>query len=467
MPVPGPRAGPPEEPMRTPVRFPLAIQDPSGLLFGVAPRPLSVGRGLTLGGGLVIPEISFSPPMPVVDAGTWKDVVKGYRRTAEAVTGRARALEVPGLVIDFEHPPAMTERPEWGAEVTALLREALDRSGLPNALRVTVADLRDRARPLRLRSGPAWEAMRESWRRCGAAGADILCMESVGGKEAHDQALLYGDVAGLALSLGVLAARDMEWLWTELVASVGGAVPGSDSACGFANAAMELANRRMLPEILATVVRAMGAARSLIAFECGARGPSKGCAHEGPVLKAVTGCPIAMAGKGAVFAQPGPLGNIAGAAADLWSSGAVPDVALRCEHAPEAALEALAYDVRLLNAAAARGRAALVRDLLVESDELRTPQALVLGPPATLLLARAIVQHAGDDYRRTLRAGRSAVGIIEEAVGDGRLLLAPNEARWLERVSRALEEIPNTAEALLAEAGPRYREHVDPANYGL
>jgi methanol--5-hydroxybenzimidazolylcobamide Co-methyltransferase len=453
--------------MRTTVKFPLAIQDPSGLLFGVAPRPLAVGRDLTLGGGRVIPEISFAPASPPVNKGDWKETVAFYRRTAEAVVGRARDLEVQGLVIDFEHPPALTEQPAWGAEITALLRETLDRWKLPNALRVTIADLRDRARPLRLRSGPAWEAMRESWRRCGESGADILCVESVGGKEVHDPALIHGDVAGIALALGVLAPRDMAWLWTELAGATGKAIPGSDSACGFASAAMDLAHRRMLPEILAAVVRAMGAARSLIAFECGARGPSKACAHEGPVLKAITGCPIAMAGKGAVLAQPGPLGNIAGAAADLWSSGSVPDAALRRGRAPEAVLEAIAYDVRLLNAAAARGRAALVRELLVESDELRTPQALVVGPSAALLLARAIVQHAGDDYRRTLRAGRAAVGLVEQAVGDGRILIAPNEARWLERISRALEEIPNTAEALREATEPRYREHVDPANYAL
>jgi methanol--5-hydroxybenzimidazolylcobamide Co-methyltransferase len=457
--------------MRERARFPLAIQNPSGLLFGIAPKPLLVGRGLLLGGGTVHPEIHFTLPPMTVDDGSWKGVTDRYRRIIDAVLARARSLELPGLMVEFEHLPAMTEKPARGAEITALLREALEGArnafGLASALRVTIVDLRDRTRPLRLRDGPAWEAMRESWRLCAKAGADILSVESVGGKEVHDPALTHGDVEGIAFALGVLAPRDMEWLWTGLTAAAGEATPGSDSACNFANTAMDLARQKLIPDVLAAVVRAMGAARSLVAYECGARGPSKDCAYEGNVLKAVVGGPIAMAGKSAACAHFSILGNIATMAADLCSNKSVPDVRLLSGGAPEACLEMLAYDCRLLNAAAARGRASVVRDLLVESDEQRNPQAFVLGPAASLLLARVIVQHAGDDCRRTLSAGRAALGLLEEASGDGRLQLPPAELRWIDRVGRAFDEIPNAADQLLARAGPRYRNQLDPANYGL
>ena len=63
--------------------------------------------------------------------------------------------------------------------------------------------------------------------------------------------------------------------------------PGGDTARGFADTAMQLAHQKMLPEALAAVVRAMSAARSLVAFEHGAIGPSKDCAYEGPVIKAL------------------------------------------------------------------------------------------------------------------------------------------------------------------------------------
>lgn len=113
---------------------------------------------------------------------------------------------------------------------------------------------------------------------CADAGAHILSIESVGGKEVHDQALLYGDVRGLAFALGVLAARDMRWLWTQIAGicrARPGVIPGGDSACGFANTAMQLAHQGTLPEVLAAADRALSAPRSLAAFEQGAVGPSK------------------------------------------------------------------------------------------------------------------------------------------------------------------------------------------------
>ena len=58
---------------------------------------------------------------------------------------------------------------------------------------------------------------------CAEAGADILSIESVGGKEVHDRALMYGDFPGIVLALGVLAPRDMAWLWGEIVSIVLGA----------------------------------------------------------------------------------------------------------------------------------------------------------------------------------------------------------------------------------------------------
>ena len=110
------------------------------------------------------------------------------------------ALQVPGLVLEFELLPAMTERPEWGAEITALLhrhlRAASESSGLKCALRVTPTDIRDQGKPPLLRSGPAWEKVKRTCELCRDAGADILSIESVGGKEVHDQALMYGNIPG-------------------------------------------------------------------------------------------------------------------------------------------------------------------------------------------------------------------------------------------------------------------------------
>jgi methanol--5-hydroxybenzimidazolylcobamide Co-methyltransferase len=290
----------------------------------------------------------------------------------------------------------------------------------------------------------------------------------VGGKEIHDQALVYGDIPGIVYALGVLAARDMEWLWGQLVAAAAreGKIAGGDSACGFANTAMQLAHQKMLPEVLAAVVRALTAARSLVAYECGATGPSKDCAYEGPVLKAITGCTISMEGKSAACAHLSLVGNIASMAADLWSNESVQNVKLLSAKAPEVFLEILAYDCRLLNAAARQGKAAWMRDLLVESDQYASPQALVLGPEATIRIARAILDHSADDYARTLAAGRTAIELIREAVAGGKLDLSKMETRWFDRIQRAFDALPETAEELAAEVLPRYEGLVDMASYG-
>lgn len=456
--------------MRNRYRGPLAIQNAEALVYGLAPNPLTAGRGLVIGGGVVYPEINFTLPAITIDDSTWAQVREQYKGMISSVVRRARALEVPGLVVEFEQLPAMTEVPARGSEITEILRDELERAhakfGLNYALRVTIVDLRDCTRPPKLRSGPAWEAMIESWRRCARSGADLLSIESVGGKEVHDQALLNGDIAGIAFSLGILAARDMEWLWGELVkaAESEGRIAAGDSACGFANTAMQLAHQKMLPESLAAVVRAMGAARSLVAMECGARGPSKDCAYEGPVLKAIAGCAISMEGKSAACAHLSPVGNIASMAADLWSNESVQNVRLLAADAPEVFLEILAYDCRLLNQAAARGQRALLRDLLVESDEFLSPQALVLSPAATLRIARAIVSRV-DDYTRTLAAGREAAALVREAAASGRLRLSAVETRWLDRIVRELDALPEEAEAAEEEMTARYGELFDPASY--
>ena len=265
---------------------------------------------------------------------------------------------------------------------------------------------------------------------------------------------MYGNIPGIVFALGVLAPRDMAWLWDNISSICGRGdrmvVPGGDTACGFANTAMQLAHQKMLPEVLAAVVRAMSAARSLVAFEHGAIGPSKDCAYEGPVIKAITGCPIAMEGKSATCAHFSPLGNIASAMCDLWSNESVQNVRLLSGNAPEAYAETLAYDCRLMNVATARNQALTLRDWLTESDEWLSPQAAILSPRAVCRIAEAIVG-APDTYRRTVAAGQTAVAILREGQAAGTLKLAPKERNWLDRIEKELQSSPASARGT---AGP-------------
>jgi methanol--5-hydroxybenzimidazolylcobamide Co-methyltransferase len=452
----------------------LAIPSQDQLLYGISPHPLACGLGLTIGGGQVFPEVNFTlPPMNIED-GTWAEVVAHYEQMAEQILRRAVALSTPGIVLEFELLPAMTERPEWGAEITALLKRRLtaahEKHRLPCALRVTPTDMRDQMKPPQLRMGPGWESLKRSFELCAEAGADILSVESVGGKEVHDQALMYGDFPGIVFALGVLAPRDMSWLWGEIgkiCVAHPGVIPGGDSACGFANTAMQLAHQKMLPEVLAAVVRAMSAVRSLAAFEQGAVGPSKDCAYEGPVLKAITGYPIAMEGKSASCAHFSPLGNIAAAMCDLWSNESVQNVRLLSGNAPEVFTELLAYDCRLMNTAAAgKGGALQMRNWMTESDEWLSPQAAVLSPEATIKIATAIVG-ADTPYHRTIAAGRAAVKILNDGIAQEKLHISRKEQQWLTRIDESLDSFPKDEEVLMRDLEAQYGSLYDRTSYGL
>ncbi|MCX6625775.1 MAG: hypothetical protein NTY38_32870 [Acidobacteria bacterium] len=457
--------------LSTPFRS-LAIPDAQGLIYGVAPRPVDCGFDLRIGGGTVFPEVNFTLPALEVSPVNWPDVLVHYEDMARNIVRRAIAMRAPGLVLEFELLPAMTECPEWGAEITVILKrhlqEAHQKHGLRSALRVTPTDIRDQKKPPELRTGPVVDRLLRSFDLCIAAGANILSIESVGGKEVHDQGLMYGDLPGILLGLGVLAPRDMAWLWENISERclAGHAISGGDTACGFANTAMQLAHQKMLPEVLAAVVRAMAAVRSLIAFEHGAVGPSKDCAYEGPVIKAITGCPIAMEGKSATCAHFSPMGNIAAAMCDLWSNESVQNVRLLSGSAPEAYTELLAYDCRLMNTAAAKGQALVMRDWLTESDQWLSPQAAVLSPEATIRIAQAIVD-APDDYTRTVAAGRAAIAILAEGHADGRLTLAGKEKQWFTRLQREFDGLPDSAEKLLAATEDSYSDFYNRASYGL
>ena len=89
----------------------LSISDPTELRFGVAPKPLVTRRGLTIGGGVVYPELNFTLPPMFVDQHTMPEVRAQYQQIISGALQRAVELEAPGLVVEFETLPPMTENP--------------------------------------------------------------------------------------------------------------------------------------------------------------------------------------------------------------------------------------------------------------------------------------------------------------------------------------------------------------------
>jgi len=309
-----------------------------------------------------------------------------------------------------------------------------------------------------------WERMLELFEGSARAGAELLSIESVGGKELHDEALMNCDLGQVIFALCVLGVRDMEFLWKHIaaVARRHGAVCAGDTACGFGNTAMVLAEQRMIPRVFAAVVRAVTTVRTLVAYEYGAIGPGKDCAYENPYLKAITGCPMAMEGKTSACAHFSPLGNIAAAYADTWSNESVQNVRLLAGMAPTCYMEQLIYDCRLMNRALAEGKTAALtlRRWLVDSDAGLDPQAWVLRPESVLAIARSIVA-APDHFHAGVAAARCALDLLRAGHAAGSLKIVPRELGFLDSMAAQLDELPSDEAAFIA----RQMSLADPAKY--
>ncbi len=453
----------------------LAIPSPDDLRFGTAPKPLVTRHGLRIGGGLVYPELNFTlPPMEVTPA-TMPAVAQHYREIISDALRRAAELEAPGVVIEFETLPPMTATPAMGLEIVHILLAGMDEArrtyGLKSVLRMTPNDNREFTRPPVMRSGEHWERMIELFDSSARAGAELLSIESVGGKELHDEALMQCDLGQVIYSLCVLGVRDMEFLWQQLgaVARRHGATCAGDTACGFGNTAMVLAEQRMIPRVFAAVVRAITAVRTLVGYEHGAIGPGKDCGYENPYIKAITGYPMAMEGKTAACAHLSPLGNIAAAYADTWSNESVQNVRLLAGPAPTCYMEQLIYDCRLMNQALAEGKdaALTLRRWLVDSDARLDPQAWILAPNSVIAISNSIVA-APDYYQAGVAAARCAVTLLREAHAAGRLKIVPRELGFLDSMLAQLDDLPaDAAEFIAQQKSQADASRYLPAEYGV
>jgi methanol---5-hydroxybenzimidazolylcobamide Co-methyltransferase len=453
----------------------LAINNLDEFVYGRSPRPVTLKNDLVIGGGTVYPELNFTLPDMAIDEASMPEVCSQYTQMISDACRRAVDLSAPGLVVEFELLPDLTLVPEWGAQVTGILREALDRvqadTGLKTALRVTPNDIREFARPPLMRKGEFVDKMLHCFELCAQQGADFFSIESTGGKEVHDEAILNGDLPLSVFGLGILGSRDMVYLWQKIVqiSEKYSVIPAGDSACGFANTAMVLAEQKFVPRVWAAAIRVMSVPRSLVAFEQGAVGPNKDCAYEGPYIKAITGCPISLEGSEAACAHFSPIGNIAKAVPDLWSNESVNNVKLLGGMAPTVSLEQLVYATRLMNTASSNGHnaACTLRDWWVESDAGFDPQAYVLRPDVVLDLSAQIIAEP-TAYLRTRRAAQAVFECLRRAADQGQLTFSKLETRWLDRLSRQADSLPEDEESFIASILPVIdSSKVNLAEYGL
>ncbi|MFW6278564.1 MAG: methyltransferase MtaB domain-containing protein [Bacillota bacterium] len=453
----------------------LAYKNTENFIFGHAKNPVEMANGMVIGGGTVYPEINFTLSSMSVNEENMPEIRKQYREIVEDICDRCLELKVPGLVVEIEILPAATYNADWGEEIVEIVREVLDKyeanRGLKSLLRVTPVDIREDMKSDNMWTGEYWDKLMEVFTRSARSGADLLSIESIGGKNLHDEALMYCEIDKSLFSLGVLGVKDMSHLWSSIVeiAKKNDTIAAGDTACAFANTAMVLGDKGMIPKVFSAVVRVMSAVRSLVALEEGAVGPHKDCGYEGVYIKAITGTPISMEGKTSAVAHLSPVGNIASCVADLWSNESVQNVKLLGGMAPTISMEQLAYDCRLMNTAIKGGHKKIIdlRDLFSESDKKLDPNAYVLDPEVVINLAHKIVQKE-TLYRRMITAGLETVKELRRAIENDLLMVDEKEIQWLDIMEDKLGEIPLDESKFIAQMVENYEsEKFKPEKYNL
>ena len=163
-------------------------------LYGHAPRPIALRNGMVIGGGQVYPELNFTLPPMQIEESTFPRVRELYRQMTTNALTRALELSAPGVVVEIELLPPMTTNAEWGIEITKVVRDIMfdfeANKGLKCAMRLTPNDTREFIRPPVMRSGKYLDSMLKVFEGAAKAGADFLSIESTGGKEIHDEALV-------------------------------------------------------------------------------------------------------------------------------------------------------------------------------------------------------------------------------------------------------------------------------------
>lgn len=449
----------------------MAYKSAEDMMFGTALKPVTSKRGLVFGGGHVIPEI-VPHPRPGSEK-TMKTLLREYERANGDALERCVIVGHPCLMVENEHVFQMTHNPKWGGEIAAQtakqMDEYLSKYGLKAAYRSTPADLR-KPDMHHMRESDYTKEIIESFEEV-AKYADVISIESMGGKEIFDHAIIRNDVAGLLFGQAVLGGLDMEWMWNQIVAIAkkNNCIAGGDTNCSEANTAMFMAGgflSKDVPHTFAALSRAICVSRTLVAYECGATGPTKDCAYEDPIIKAITGVPISSEGKTSACAHSDLCGNVIAAVTDVWSNEAVEYHDMFGATTTAVFSEILGYDCAAMNAAIDLGYQKEFQACLINSDKYRGPHGFMLSPDNAWLIGKAVVDNSESLYARGKAA---AVKCGELMLGDPKLRLTQFEKESLQGYMKDMEKLPAKEGDFIDMCLKKYAgvKGFNPAAYGL
>ena len=442
------------------------------MIFGTAKKPVTTKRGIVIGGGYVHPEV-----VPHPRAGsekTMKTLLREYERANGDALERMVIVGHPTLVVENEHVFQMTHNPKWGGEIAAQtarqMDDCLDKYGLKAAYRSTPADLR-KPDMHDMRTSDYTMEIIESFKEVSKY-ADIVSIESMGGKEIFDHAIIRNDITGILFGIGVLGAIDMEWMWDQIVAIAkkNNCIAGGDTNCSEANTAMFMAGgliSKDVPHVMAALARAIAASRTLVAYECGATGPTKDCAYEDPIIKAMSGVPISTEGKASACAHSDLASNLIAAVCDLWSNEAVEYHDMFGATTTSVFAEILGYDCAQFNTAIELGYQSQMKEILVNSDMYRDSHSLILAPNNAWEIGNAIVSNRDKGNYVSARAGAIKAGQI--ILGDPKMKLTGLEKTALEKAMKDLDALPDAEGDFIQMCLDKYKDvkGFNPGSYGL
>lgn len=441
------------------------------MIFGSCLHPVTTKSGLCIGDGQVIPEMIVHPrPGSEVSLKTLlREFERGYGDALE----RCVSIGHPTICLEIEHVAQMTRHAEWGEAVAAQTISQMDtyrnKYGISSACRFTIADIR-KPDMVHMRESDRTEQVLEAFSAC-ARHADMVAIESIGGKEIFDHAIIRNDVKGLLFGQAVLGGRDMQWLWPQIVsiADTYGCCPSGDTGCAHANTAMFMAGgylKREIPHTLAALSRAITVGNTLVAYECGATGPGKNCAYENPMIKAITGVPISCEGKSSTCAHSSFSGNVIAAVCDLWSNEAVEYHAMFGGPTSAVYAELLGYDTALMNTAIGMGYEHQLQECMVNSDRYRDPQSYILCPDNAWQIGKVVTENHQSLYGR---ARAAALKCGELILGDSQLRLTTYEHDALTHYMAELDRLPEGEEDFIDLCLAKYSKikGFRPESYGL
>jgi methanol---5-hydroxybenzimidazolylcobamide Co-methyltransferase len=452
----------------------MAYAKADDMVFGRAVKPVKAGLGLEIGAGYTTPEVNYAPRP---EAGASKEkLIKEYERLTTDIMARMVQIGAPSVVLETEHVQQMSNNPEWGGAVAhaqkTIMEDYHDEYGIKCALRHTIGDIREERDYLKLKD--KFPLLMEAFDQCAKNGADLLAIESMGGKEVFDYAILRNDMAGILYGIGCLGSMDMEYVWQGVVdvAKKNGVVAAGDTDCAQANTAMFIAGGLLdknLAHTIAIIARSISAARTLVGYECGATGPGKDCGYENTIVKSISGVPIAQEGKTSTCAHSDLMGNLTMQCCDLWSNESVEYHGEFGGTTVQCWSESLAYDCSLMNVALNSGNEKVLRDMFAASDMYRDAQGYVLAYPHAYRVGQAIAKNGDDLYLRAKNAAMETIKIVEEGA-KGKLELSRFEANALADAKAAFEALTDDKDKFMSDCLDKYKKEVKvflPENYDL